>query len=400
MRWFSLFKIYNLKEMKKEKVLILLTVISILVASTISLMVPGISIENEKYINKNIEKVNGGDLSIVVNDEISNSFNNELEKLKKSGDEVNIATIINCHYNKATNKVMGSIVIGNYSLEKDEIILQSDLADRLNVKVGDYIELDTNGNGVFQYKVKSIESLSSGVDRDAELLGYGKVQSCKQLEKVTGRKFITVKGVDGDKIKNQLQKAYNSNTYTSITDKKREIKNEMAIEKSVLGILTTVGYIFSTLTIITTIIMIIIRRKRDIAILKAISIDDKDIKRAFNIEMMMIIFIPIMISAIIAYFGIKVILPIEVISKETIITMAKSIIFNTIFFVLLINIALLVLKGISGISILREDKEALRKQSRTVIIITIVLLPTLLIGYSFLTGNIENIYNKGKCRVW
>ena len=125
--------------MKKEKVLILLTVISILVASTISLMVPGISIENEKYINKNIEKVNGGDLSIVVNDEISNSFNNELEKLKKSGDEVNIDTIINCHYNKATNKVMGSIVIGNYSLEKDEIILQSDLADRLNVKVGDYI---------------------------------------------------------------------------------------------------------------------------------------------------------------------------------------------------------------------------------------------------------------------
>ena len=393
MRWFSLFKVYNLKTVKKEKVLILLTAISILVASTISLMIPGISIENEKYINKNIEKVNGGDLSIVVDDEISNSFNNELEKLKKSGDEVNIATIINCHYNKSTNKVMGSIVIGNYSLEKDEIILQSDLADRLNVKVGDYIELDTNGNGVFKYKVKSIESLSSGVDRDAELLGYGKVQSCKELEKVTGRKFITVKGVDGDKIKNQLQKSYNSNTYTSITDKKREIKNEMAIEKSILGILTTVGYIFSTLTIITAIIMIIIRRKRDIAILKAISIDDKDIKRAFNIEMMMIIFIPIMISVIIAYFGIEVILPIEVISKETIITMAKSIIFNTIFFVLLINIALLVLKGISGISILREDKEALRKQSRKVIIITIVLLPTLLIGYSFLTGNIENIFS-------
>ena len=79
MRWFSLFKVYNLKEMKKEKVLILLTVISILVASTISLLVPGTSIENEKYINKNIEKVNGGDLSIVVDDEISNSFNNELE---------------------------------------------------------------------------------------------------------------------------------------------------------------------------------------------------------------------------------------------------------------------------------------------------------------------------------
>ena len=63
----------------------------------------------------------------------------------------------------------------------------------------------------------------------------------KEVEKVTGRKFITVKGVDGDKIKTQLQKAYNSNTYTSITDKKREIKNEMAIEKSILGILTTVG---------------------------------------------------------------------------------------------------------------------------------------------------------------
>ncbi|ARC86398.1 hypothetical protein U732_3415 [Clostridium argentinense CDC 2741] len=88
------------------------------------------------------------------------------------------------------------------------------------MKIGDFVELDTKGNGKFKYTVKDIEGVSSGVDRDAELLEYGKVQQNEKLKNIDRREIIHVKGSDGEELKEELLEIDNSNFYSTITDKK------------------------------------------------------------------------------------------------------------------------------------------------------------------------------------
>ncbi|MGL5577371.1 MAG: FtsX-like permease family protein [Sarcina sp.] len=108
------------------------------------------------------------------------------------------------------------------------------------------------------------------------------------------------------------------------------------------------------------------------------------------------IFLPILLSGVISYFSLEGILSvsgisIDGISNASIVTMLKGILFNTALFFLLINISLMLLKGITPISIFREDNNILRKTNKKVFLIAIFMIPILLVVYSVFCGEIENI---------
>ena len=395
-KWIEIFKLYNTKKIKKEKVLYIFTIISILIAVSISLIIPQVNLENEKYIESNIEIINGGDLNINVAENPQKEFDEKLIALKNEGVKVETSNIINCYYKKDSNKIIGNVVIGDYSLNDDEIILQRTLAKILNIKVGDPVKFDTQGNGVFEYKVKNIEEVSSGVDRDTELLGYGKVQSNSNLDKILGKKVININGKDGEKLKSDLLEIDDSNIYTTIQDKRNEMKSEISVQKTTLGILSTVSYIFSSLTIISFVVMIILKRKKDIAILKVISIDTKDIKKSLLLEMLFLILVPIIMSAFLSYYGSNLILRwcgviVSGINIERINLILKGMFFNVVVFFILVNIAMSILEGISSMCVLREDEKYIKKQSKKIGITTIITIPLLLVIYSIYFNSVENL---------
>lgn len=396
MKWTDIFKIYSVKKIKKDKTLFLFTAISILIATSISLIIPVINVENQKYIEKNLIKINGGDLSIVIRGNQPNQFYDKLNEIKEENFEVKESTLQNCYYEKDSNYIMGTIVIGDYSLNDDEIILQSTLADSLKVEIGDYIELDTRGNGKFKYKVKAIETLASAVDRDAKLLGYGKVNKTSVLENIKGTTFININGEDIKSLKEDLVKINPSNEYKTIEDVERENRDETMMQKVVLSILSTVAYIFSALAIISTTLMIIMKRKKDVAILKLLSFKSIDIKKAFMAEFSIWILSPILISGLVSYISIKWILAyggiiVENISIDSFLLMIKGILFNGLIFGVLILIALKIIDGIKAMAIIREDEREIKKQNRRILIWSIFVIPILLILYSIYCGTIENI---------
>ena len=396
MRWLEIFKIYNLKLLKKEKVLFLFTTLSILITITISLVIPQINLENSKYLDNNIRKINGGDLSIVLRTDQTKEFQDKIEELKTNGLDVKTSQLSTCYYKKQSNKIIGTMISGNYSLEKDEIILQSTLANNLGVKKGDFVQLDTMGNGILKYKVKDIEPMAMGVDHDGELLGYGKIQQRDDLNIGDARTMIYISGQDGEKLKEELIKYEDSNMYISIKDKTREMESQMAIQSAVLGTLSTVGYIVSALAIISTTIMLILKRKRDIAILRMVSVDIKSIKRALRLELSLWLAAPILVGGLISYkistfilsyVGIKT----GNMTMENISLILKGVIFNSIIFFMLINIALMIIKSIKPLSIIREDEKLIKKSTKKVILITSLCLPLFLGVYAIYSGSIATL---------
>lgn len=394
MKWVEIFKIYCLKQIKSEKILFLFTALCILIATSISLIIPVVNLENQRYIEANIKEINGGELSISLNGERGKALEDKLRDFENKGLNVTSATLKNCFYKKSSNNIMGTIVIGDYSLEEDEIIIQSNLANSLNVGVGEFVELDTKGDGKFKYKVKGIEAFSSGVDRDAELVGYGKVQTNEAFKGISGREIIHVNGDNGDTLKEELLKVDNGRFYTTINDKNREVKDELLIQNSTLGILSTVGYIFSILSIITTTIMLILKRKKDIAILRLISIDKKEIKKALGLEISLWLLGPIILSGFLSFYGAKIILnmsgiQVDKITNESFSLILKGMVFNGVIFFILINVALIIVNGINAMAVIREDKKIMEKQKKKILLFTIILIPFLLLAYSLFTGNIE-----------
>lgn len=396
MRWLEIFKIYNLKLLKKEKVLFLFTTLSILITITISLVIPQINLENSKYLDNNIRKINGGDLSIVLRTDQTKEFQDKIEELKTNGLDVRTSKLSTCYYKKQSNKIIGTMISGNYSLEKDEIILQSTLANNLGVKKGDFVQLDTMGNEILKYKVKDIEPMAMGVDHDGELLGYGKIQQRDDLNIGDARTMIYISGQDGEKLKEELIKYEDSNMYISIKDKTREMESQMAIQSAVLGTLSTVGYIVSALAIISTTIMLILKRKRDIAILRMVSVDIKNIKRALRLELSLWLAAPILVGGLISYKISTFILSyvgIETgnITMENISLILKGVIFNGIIFFMLINIALMIIKSIKPLSVIREDEKLIKKSTKKVILITSLCLPLFLGVYAIYSGSIATL---------
>lgn len=396
MKWAEIFKIYNLKQIKKEKIIVLFTFISILIATTISLIIPITNLENERYINNNIVEINGGDLSIELLQEKTIGFENKLNELKSRGLNINEITLRNVYYKKSSNNILGAIVVGEYSLQEDEIILQSALARRLNAKIGDWVELDTQGSGKFKYKVKEIEGFSSGVTRDADLIGYGKVQNNNNLKSLEGGKLIHIKGDDGEKLKRELLKESNVNTYNTVEDKGREVKDELLIQKSSLGVLSTVAYIFSILSIVSTTIMLILKRKKDIATLKILFIDSKEIKKAMGSEICLWVLTAIVLSAFISYPLAKIVLNYSgianvIFTKEIMKLILKGVFFNLMVFGVIITISLFILSSINPMSIIREEEYELKKANKKTVIFITMLMPILFIAYSIYFDNIGNM---------
>ncbi|GAA0064927.1 ABC transporter permease [Clostridium sp. CTA-1] len=396
MRWFDVFKLYNLKKLKSEKVVFTFTALSIFVTTLISLLVPQITRNTKEIMDNSIKQLNGGTLMVQVQYS-SKKFNDEISSLKKEGYKVKVQQLTNGYYkNNNGKKTIGKLISGEFNIGKDEIILYKSIANNIKAKVGDKIEIEYPEIGTKSYVVKKIENMPYGVDNDSKILGYGKILSDKNMKiKNQGLMFINSgNGDNGEKLKERLKNIEDGYVYSSLGDKQKAVQNDVDKEIMSYSVITEMAYMLSIITIITTTIMILLRRKKDFTILKMLSIESKSLKKSMLLEVSLIIIIPVILAAICSLKLSTVILAFngtnELISiNEKAVIIFKGVVFNCVLFLLFLNIALMMLKTIKPLSIMREDEFEVKKARKKIFIISGILVPILLFGYSLYVGRLS-----------
>ncbi|MGO5065396.1 MULTISPECIES: ABC transporter permease [unclassified Clostridium] len=393
MKWFNVFKLYNLKKLKSEKVVFTFTALSIFITTLISLLVPQITKNTKEIMNNSIKQLNGGDIMVQVQYP-SKKFNDEIVSLKKEGYKVEIQQLTNGYYrNNNGKKTIGKLISGEFNISKDEIILYKSIANNIKANVGDKIEMEYPGIETKSYVVKKIENMPYGVDNDSKILGYGKILSDKNIE-IKNQGLVLINGGNGEKLKERLKNIEGGYVYSSLKDKKKSVQADVDKEIMAYSIITEMAYILSIITIITTTVMILLRRKKDFAILKMLSIGSKSLKKSMLLELSLIIIIPVILAAVCSFKLSTVILAFngtnELIStSEKVVIISKGVFFNCVLFLLFLNIALMMLKTIKPLSIMREDEFEVKKARKKIFIISGILVPILLFGYSLYVGRLS-----------
>lgn len=393
MSWLNVFKLYNLKKIKSEKVVFIFTALSIFLTTLISLLVPQITINNKEVMDRSVREVNGGSLIIQANYP-SKKFNDELEVLKKEGYEVNINAVANGYYKSNNNKkTVGRLISGNFNISENEIILYKSISNNLDIKVGDKVEVKSSENGVKSYIVKKIENMPCGVDGDSKTLGYGKILSYKNT-KVKSSSLVIINGGDGEKLKERLKNIEDGYVYTSLKDREKLTQRDIDNEIISYSVITEMVYILSIITIITITVMILLKRKRDLAILKMLGISNTNLKMGIILELSLTIIIPILLAGICSFKLSSYILIFNETSEligacEKIKIIFKGIIFNLLLFFIFLNMALRIMKNIKPLSIIRNNTDELRKNSKKIIFSSIVLIPIILFLYSLYIGRLS-----------
>ena len=396
MKWFNIFKLYNFKILKKEKLIIIFTSLSILITTLISLIVPQITTNMKEYMYSSIKKLNGADL-LIQGQYPSIKFNTELEKLKSEGLSITYKGIVNSYFKSVSGrKTLGKIIYGDNTIGKNQIILSKNLASSMNISVGDKIEIESSTTGVGKYTVKEIEDMPYGVDGDSKVLGYGKIDSDNSAYDISRENsyLVFIDGMDGEKLKNKLMNIEDGFVYTSLKDREKSVQGDVDNQILSFSLITTMGYILSIITIITTTIMIILRRKHDFAILKLLSIKTNVLKKSMFLEMALIITIPIIIATILSFPISTIIIkltnyiPIIDIDKRLLIIL-KGFIFNLFLFFIFLDISLNIFKSIKALSIIREDEIEMKKIQKKIVVRSILLLPVMLFIYAIYVGRLS-----------
>jgi len=393
MKWFDVFKLYNLKKLKSEKVVFTFTALSIFVTTLISLLVPQIARNTKEIMDNSIKQLNGGDIMVQVQYS-SKKFNDEIEYLKKEGYKVKVQQLTNGYYkNNNGKKTIGKLISGEFNIGKDEIILYKSIANNIKAKAGDKIEIEYPEIGAKKYVVKKIENMPYGVDNDSKTLGYGKILSDKNM-KIKSQELVFINGGDSEKIKERLKNIEDGYVYTSLKDKEKSVQSDLDKEIMSYSVITEMAYVLSIITIITTTVMILLRRKKDFAILKMLSIGSKSLKKSMLLEVSLIIIIPVILAAVCSFKLSTVILAFNgtnelISSSEKVVIISKGVFFNCVLFLLFLNIALMMLKTIKPLSIMREDEFEVKKARKKIFIISGILVPILLFGYSLYVGRLS-----------
>lgn len=390
MNWISIFIIYNLKNLRKERLILLFTMVAILITTTLSIAVPIISVNMQDYNNKNVNEANGGDLLIKLSYE-SKAFNEEIARLKKEGYSVKYKQTKSAFFQKGNgSKIYANLVLVEPNLKSDEIILGVSMAKNLAAKVGNKINIKTD-EGTKTYTVKEIEGIPKGLTNDETIIGYGKIGGS-----LTSGNLIYISGnTDGESLKKRIKVKEDGYIYSSIKDKEQELKSDTQVQIASFGLLTTMGYILASIVIITTSIMLIMRRRRDISIMKLLSLKNRAIKNALRLELSILVIIPVIASVLTTIIIANIILKMNYIPHITSFNVEvgiyiKGIVLNIIFFEIFSNIPLLIIDDFKGLWLLRENEEKSGVIKKRIFIYLILLIPVMLFIYSVYIGNTFN----------
>lgn len=385
MEWRTVFKLYNMRKQKSNLLLYLFVMLSVIIAVSISLAIPQIISETERYLTGQVEELNGADLKVEAT-YVSSTYDRKLDELKTEGLQISKQSAFSTTFKHGDGEVFGSLIIGDFGLQDNEIVLYAPLADELNIKQDDQVSI---GNRT--YTVKDIESTARAVDGQSEMIGYGKV-SFYNLTNEMPNTFVTlINGDEIDEVKSELKTIEPGYAYSTIEDKKEKIQAELNTNATTLNILNTMSYIMTILSVLSGIFMIIVQRQQDIAIMRLLSIRMKSIKKALRMELYFVFIIPVFLGSIASIPLARHLLLRSGIQNSEFDSsligrvLAGFFLFLLIYFIF-INIATKALEAIRPLFVTRGDSISWKKSKRKVTWLSVLFALLTLVLYTVYLG--------------
>lgn len=386
----ELFKIYNIQTLKQNKWPMIFISLSILITMTVSLIIPQIQISKQAFISETISKASPADL-VVIQSFPSVDFETKIKEYEELGLEIQKINTSPIYLEDNNNNIMTYLLTGYEEIGENIIVISQSLANRYNLDIGDKLNLYGISNDDTDITINEIEALPIDVFNDAEIFGYIKSRNLKASFD-SGTNIIFISGKEGDLLKTELSNIESGFKYSTKADRKEEMFGNLNKQIMALNLIATVGYILAMSVLLSGIIMLIVKRQKEIASLMLIPIKVKDIIRSLKWEINIIILIPLIIATILSVPLTKYILNVEAISpvysSKYIITLIKFAVFNILVFLICRNMGLQILKKIDPIEIVNGGN-GFPKKNTLRIISFIGLLFIILTLYAILLGRGE-----------
>ncbi len=294
LEWIKLFRLYNLRMLRSQRLLYGFVMLSVVIAVSIALAIPQIMARTEQALNGQAEEMNGAGLKVEAEYE-SRAFREAVEKLREEGITVKTAGVYSVPFQNGGIQAYGDIVAGDYDLPEDGILLYQALAEELHVKEGGSV---TVGGRV--YRVVGIEQAAYGVDGQSEMLGYGKTAGFHNMGRTPFVTLFLLDGGDSGKLKEQLAQIEPGFKYSTVDDRLAEIQGKLNTNTAALTILHTLSYIMTLLSVLSSIFMIIMQRQRDTAVIRMLGTPVKALRTALRAELGLLLVPAVLLGALLS----------------------------------------------------------------------------------------------------
>jgi lipoprotein-releasing system permease protein len=179
----------------------------------------------------------------------------------------------------ASQIVAGSLA--DFRVAPAGALLGREMADRMQLEVGDWFQLETAGQ-IRRFKVSAIyETGLSDIDRIRVYLNMSQARSL--LQRATGASYIQVNLYDKDRARDDAAHIQDDLGYTAAAWQDRErvwLDVFRALRVSTM-ITVSVFTLIAGLAMFSTLMMLVLEKTKDIAILRSMGYTRKDISRIF-----------------------------------------------------------------------------------------------------------------------
>ncbi len=333
-RKFNLFKMYNLKYNKNNIKSFMFNIITIAVGLAVFFAIQVVNLVNKNEIEDIAYKKVGADIGITFNDNIidENQYNT-LETMRKNNDIEYTRTIWSDGTISADKRNSACIIryinpdeYQNYKLDLDEInysdllkentiIISKRLANSLNVKTGDKIKLQAlESNESNQYEIVDIIADDGEESRDMNIYGYvfiniDELGLTSDYDLIASK--IYIKNINNDKSVNKsIEENFSGEKIQFVGEEANILAKELEGASTVYDSMGILAIVVSFVGIISSSILMIMKRQKDICLLKVFGANNKNIFFLFLGEMLFTTFLGVLsglaigsiLSYIVCYF--------------------------------------------------------------------------------------------------
>lgn len=377
MKWSDIFKSYNIEKIKKNKISGFFVVISIALAVSISLAIPQVNHNLDAEWKKQAREQNGADLKVEMSFD-STRFDETLKKINGIDEKEEIFEFASS-VKKGTKQTFSDVLLGNYDLDSDEVIISNNVAKVLNVSAKDYIKIFGK-----TYKIKYVEDKVKGVGQQGQQMGYVKVSKLDIDKSKAYSKLMLINSNDINEITKKLKNVEDKFTYTTVSDIEEQIDGKVSSNTMALSILNTMSIIMTIMSLISSIFLLITQSSKEIAIMKITSIDYKKIKKAFQFQYYCYMVPAVLGGSILSMFLSRFILNVNNVVYRIDKSNIKQIVIGCILFILVymtyIIIASDLIKKIEPLTSIKIAEEKLKRKK--IIILSILFTFIFLIVYA------------------
>lgn len=385
MRYLEIFKLYNLKNSKKNRVSLLFISISLLITMTISFIIPQLELAKQNDLEDALNKSSKQDL-MVVQSYPSQPFNNEMNNLAAEGTEMEIINYAPVYINENSNSIMVYLLSGYEDLEDNTVIISKKIADDYDIKIGDTIKLE-NISSDSEIKIAGIEYTPIDINDDAKVTGYIKTNNITPSYNSNTNIYL-INSDNTEVVKKDLEELEPGFSYRTFEERSNAMYQQLDIQIASLNIIGIVGYVLAISVCLTGFTILLVRSKKDIANLIIMGIARKDVMKAFKIETYIVLFVPL-ILAIVLSIPISILLLANenisyVCNEASLLNLLSFSAFNIIVFIIYRNIAISSIKSMEILKVIKNENGILNRKFRLKLILGIVLIPFIICMYAIL----------------